>query len=41
MIDRNPQILNATSNLLGICFVVIGGLKLTNSNGGTLWTWRR
>jgi hypothetical protein len=35
VIDRNPQILNATTNLLGICFVIIGGLKLTNSNDST------
>jgi hypothetical protein len=32
VIDRNPQILNATSKLLGICFAIIGGLKLTNSD---------
>jgi hypothetical protein len=30
--ERPPQILNASTNLLGICFVIIGGLKLTNSN---------
>ena len=30
--NRHPHILNAASNLLGICFVVIGGLKLTNMN---------
>jgi hypothetical protein len=35
VIDRNPQILNATSNLLGICFVVIGGLKLTHASDRT------
>ena len=29
---RHPHILNAATNLLGICFVIIGGLKLTNSN---------
>jgi len=29
---RHPHILNASSNLLGICFVIIGGLKLTGSN---------
>jgi hypothetical protein len=30
--NRSPHILNAASNLLGICFVIIGGLKLTNMN---------
>jgi hypothetical protein len=30
--DRHPNILNAASNLLGISFVIIAGLKLTNSN---------
>lgn len=30
--NRNPHILNAASNLLGICFVIITGLKLTGSN---------
>jgi len=30
--DRHPNILNAATNLLGICFVIIAGLKLTNSN---------
>jgi hypothetical protein len=29
---RQPHILSASTNLLGICFIVIGGLKLTNSN---------
>jgi len=29
---RHPHILNAASNLLGICFVLIGALKFTNSN---------
>jgi hypothetical protein len=29
---RPPHILNASTSLLGICFIVIGGLKLTNSN---------
>jgi hypothetical protein len=27
-----PNILNAASNLLGICFVIIGALKLANAN---------
>jgi len=30
--DRHPNILNAASNLLGISFVIIAGLKLSNSN---------
>ena len=29
---RHPHILNAATNLLGVCFVIIGGLKFTNSN---------
>lgn len=29
---RHPHILNASTNLLGICFVIIGGLKLTGMN---------
>ena len=29
---RHPHVLNAASNLLGICFVLIGALKLTHSN---------
>ena len=28
--NRHPHILNAATNLLGICFVIIGGLKFTN-----------
>ena len=32
MNSRHPHILNAASNLLGICFVIITGLKLTGSN---------
>ncbi len=31
--DRHPNILNAASNLLGICFILITGLKLSKSNG--------
>ena len=34
--SRHPHILNASSNLLGICFVIITGLKLTGSNGLSL-----
>jgi hypothetical protein len=30
--DRHPHILNAASNLLGICFLIIAGLSLTKSN---------
>ena len=30
--ERIPQILNAASNLLGICMVIITGLTLTKSN---------
>jgi hypothetical protein len=29
---KQPYILNASSNLFGICFVLIAGLKLTNLN---------
>ena len=29
---RHPHLLNAATNLLGFAFVVIGALKLTNSN---------
>ena len=32
MTDRHPQILNASTNLLGICFAIITGLKVTGSN---------
>jgi hypothetical protein len=28
--SKQPQILNASSNLIGICFVIIAGLKITN-----------
>jgi hypothetical protein len=30
--ERFPNILNAASNLLGICFLIITGLSLTKSN---------
>jgi cytochrome bd-type quinol oxidase subunit 2 len=30
--ERTPNILNAASNLLGICFLIITGLSLTRSN---------
>jgi len=29
---RHPHVLNAASNLLGICFVLIGALKFTRSD---------
>ncbi|HEY1961387.1 MAG TPA: hypothetical protein VGG69_03125 [Rhizomicrobium sp.] len=32
---RHPHVLNAATNLLGICFIIIGGLKLTNQNSRT------
>jgi cytochrome bd-type quinol oxidase subunit 2 len=30
--QRHPHLLNAATNLLGFSFVIIGALKLTNSN---------
>ena len=33
--DRHPHILNAAANLLGISFIIIGGLKFTNQNAGS------
>jgi hypothetical protein len=32
---RHPHILNAATNLLGICFIIIGGLKLSNQGPNT------
>ncbi|HEY1710000.1 MAG TPA: hypothetical protein VGG10_17145 [Rhizomicrobium sp.] len=32
---RPPHILNASTNLLAICFVIIGGLKISNLNSRT------
>ena len=32
---KPPHILNAASNLLGICFILITGLKLTNIDSST------
>lgn len=32
---RAPQILNASTNLVGICFVIIGSLKLTARENDT------
>jgi hypothetical protein len=34
--DKSPHILNASSNLLGLCFVVLTSLKLLNIAGKTL-----
>jgi hypothetical protein len=33
---KPPHILNASSNLLGICFILITGLRLTNVSTATL-----
>jgi hypothetical protein len=33
--QRHPHILNAATNLLAICFVIVGGLKLANRNAAT------
>jgi hypothetical protein len=30
--NRHPHILNASTNLLAICFIIIGSLKFTNMN---------
>ena len=32
---RHPHILNAATNLLAICFVIVGSLKLTNNNANS------
>ncbi len=32
MRHRPPHILNASTNLLGICFIIITGLRLANAN---------
>ena len=34
--DKSPHILNASSNLLGICFVVLTSLKLLKISGKTI-----
>lgn len=34
--DKSPHILNASSNLLGLCFVVLTSLKLLNIAGKTV-----
>jgi len=33
---RHPHILSASTNLLSICFVIIGGLKLTHESSHTI-----
>ena len=33
--DRHPHILNAASNLLGICFVIITALRITRQSSHT------
>jgi hypothetical protein len=30
--QRHPHILNAATNLLAICFIIVGGLKIANKN---------
>ncbi|HEY7992032.1 MAG TPA: hypothetical protein VID77_11650 [Stellaceae bacterium] len=32
---RHPHILNASTNLVGICFIIIGSLKLTSRSDET------
>lgn len=34
--DKSPHILNASSNLLGICFIVLTSLKLLNKSEKTI-----
>ncbi len=33
--NRHPNILNAASNLLGVCFILITGLKISGRNGAS------
>ncbi|UAJ10742.1 hypothetical protein [Polymorphobacter megasporae] len=33
--DRHPNILNAATNLLGVCFFILTGLRLTHSTAIT------
>jgi hypothetical protein len=33
--NRHPHILNAATNLLAICFVIVGGLKLADQAANT------
>lgn len=30
--QRHPHILNAATNLLAICFIIVGGLKIADKN---------
>ena len=34
--DKSPHILNASSNLLGFCFIVLTSLRVLNLNGKTI-----
>ena len=34
--EKSPHILNASSNLLGLCFIVLTSLKILNLTGKTL-----
>ncbi len=34
--EKSPHILNASSNLLGICFIVLTSLKLLNKDESTI-----
>ena len=34
--DTSPHILNTSSNLLGICFIVLTSLRVLNLNGKTI-----
>lgn len=34
--EKSPHILNASSNLLGICFILLTSLKLLNKSGQTI-----
>jgi hypothetical protein len=34
--EKSPHILNASSNLLGICFIVLTSIKLLSKSGQTL-----
>jgi hypothetical protein len=35
-IEKSPHILNASSNLLGICFILLTSLKLLDKSGKTV-----
>ncbi len=34
--DKSPHILNASSNLVGLCFIVLTSLRVLNLNGKTI-----